>query len=98
MRTANDSIQVRVACLSQKRGEMKRDCYIAQRPCGCIVMAVIDTPSHCEETAKEVAECIKDGLVISRVSVVFVREHWECARHSKARKVEQVKERMGMKL
>ena len=51
--------------------------YIARCKCGCggIVMATVDIPKHKKETAKTVAECIRDGLVVERVTVGYVRSN-----------------------
>ena len=49
--------------------------YIALCRCGCggIVFAVVDNPEHAADTAKEVADCIRDGYVVERGTVGFVR-------------------------
>ena len=49
--------------------------YIARCKCGCkaIVFAVVDKPEHAADTAKEVAECIRDGYEVERATVGFVR-------------------------
>ncbi len=50
--------------------------YIARCKCGCngIIMATVDIPEHTDETAKEVASCIRNGYAVEHTSVVFVRE------------------------
>lgn len=50
--------------------------YIARCECGCgaIVMATVDTPERANEVAQEVAECIRAGCAVQRVTVSQVRE------------------------
>ena len=50
--------------------------YIARCKCGAIVMATVDKPEHAKDTAREVAECIADGLTIERVTCQCVRDNW----------------------
>jgi hypothetical protein len=47
--------------------------YIGRSPCGCITFATVDTPEHKCIVAKEVAQAMRDGLTIERVTVQFVR-------------------------
>ena len=55
--------------------------YIARAKCNCIKMAIADNPKRLEEIANELADCIKDGLIIERVSMDYVKKNFtlECA-------------------
>ena len=54
-------------------------CYVAKRKtCGCVVAAAVDVPTHREETAKFVAECVRDGYDVERMRVVEVRKVFGC--------------------
>lgn len=44
--------------------------YIGRKKCGCVVAAVVDMPGFEKETAKTVAEFIRDGLTIERIALV----------------------------
>lgn len=51
--------------------------YIARCPkCNAIVMACVDDPKHAKDTARAVAESIRDGDVIERVTCEYVRVNW----------------------
>lgn len=58
--------------------------YIAEKPCGCVVGAIVDDILNCPEDAKEVAACItrwrKAGMTVKRVPHQYVRDHFvtEC--------------------
>ena len=41
--------------------------YVARLKCGCIVALVADVPGFEKETAKSVAELIRDGCAVERV-------------------------------
>ena len=47
--------------------------YIGRRSCGCIMAAVVDTGD--KFTATSVADFIKSGLVIERVTSQYVRDN-----------------------
>jgi len=47
--------------------------YVGRKQCGCLVFAVVDVPGREKETAKDVAEAIRDGLTIERVTTEYVR-------------------------
>ena len=54
--------------------------YIARRPCGCIVIAIVDEPRHAKDTAKDVAKAIRQGYAVERVTIEVVRAGpWECS-------------------
>jgi len=44
------------------------DCYLGVKRCGCAVAIVVDTPEHQKEVRKSVAEFMRGGLVIERVT------------------------------
>ena len=55
--------------------------YLGREPnCHCIVFVCADMPDMKSRTAKNVAQCIRDGLEVSRIS----RAEWE-----ELRKVEE---------
>ena len=62
-------------------------CYIARCLCGCggIVLAVVDTPNHKKETAKDVADAIKDGYTVELTTVGEVRKQGVGCKHEKQR-------------
>lgn len=43
--------------------------YVARKKCGCMVAAVSDMPTFERETAKDVADFIRDGLAIERMTM-----------------------------
>lgn len=51
-------------------------CYIATKPCGCLVAAILDKEPYQDSIAKTVMLWIKDGLKVARVSVEFVQLNW----------------------
>lgn len=53
-----------------------RMAYIGRESCGCVVASVLDTGRPRAEVARSVAEFIREGLVIERVTVGYVREHF----------------------
>lgn len=56
-------------------------CYIGRCSCGCgaIRGASVDLPAHKDETAKFVADLIRDGMQVERVPVETARaEFGEC--------------------
>ena len=50
------------------------ECYVALKACGCCVAAIVDNPERRQDTAKEVASWLRDGLTVERKSVEWVRE------------------------
>lgn len=58
-----------------------KPCYIGKKPCGCILAATADEPKRKNETAKEIAEWIRDGMTIERVTTAYVRENFYCKDH-----------------
>lgn len=48
--------------------------YIAKRrKCGCVVMCAVDDGNHLDDLANEVASCIRDGLIVERVTIEDAR-------------------------
>lgn len=43
--------------------------YVGKKPCGCIVAFVVDDPKYPKDTAKSVAEFIRSGYAVERVTV-----------------------------
>lgn len=50
-------------------------CYVARKPCGCVVAAVVIRGDR-KKLAKIVAAWIEDDLDIDRVDREYVRENW----------------------
>lgn len=49
--------------------------WIARDPrCGHNLLVMVDSPEHRREVAKEIADCIRHGLVPERVTVSQARE------------------------
>lgn len=62
--------------------------YIGRdRECGCVVAATTDTAD--KQTAKDVAEFIRDGLIVERVTIAYVREHLGCEHRNAKRQAKQ---------
>lgn len=49
--------------------------YIARDDKSVVVCAAVDRPEWAKDTAKEVAKWLRQGLVIERVPVEWVRKH-----------------------
>ena len=47
----------------------KKYAYIGKRPCGCIAAATLVMDDRLEDTANDVADFIKEGLIIERVEI-----------------------------
>jgi hypothetical protein len=57
-------------------------CYIAKSKCGCITGVVTDMGD--KDTAKDVADFIKSGRTISRMTIAeFQRHHFGCIHKEK---------------
>lgn len=51
--------------------------YIARcKKCNAIVMATVDIPEHAEDVANDIADCVRRGFTIERVTVGYVRQNW----------------------
>jgi len=44
------------------------DCYLGVKRCGCAVSIVVDNPEHASDVIEIVAEFMRSGLVIERVT------------------------------
>ena len=54
-------------------------CYIGRKTCGCLVAAMVDSPDHKQDTAREVAKWVREGLALERVTCAYVRSAvWGC--------------------
>ena len=79
-------------CLELERAPVEAEMimsesYIAQKECGCLVMAVVNNPDHRREVAREVSRAIREGLQVSIVPSEQVRTMaWECETHKKGAK------------
>jgi hypothetical protein len=49
--------------------------YIAKKACGCIVAAVVDSPTHRKDVARETSKWIRAGFKVERVTSQWVREN-----------------------
>ena len=47
--------------------------YIGRCKCGAIRFTTVDKPEYAKDNAKEIAKCIRAGLIIERVTVGYVR-------------------------
>jgi hypothetical protein len=70
--------------------------YISRKPCGCIVWAMVDeenpSPQYKRELARELANCIRHGETIERVTAEFVRQQKFDCPHKEPTKQRKVKE------
>lgn len=61
--------------------------YIGRAPCGCIRMAVVDDPNHKRDVAREIANAVKHGEAVERVTCEYVRQtKWtrpDCTEHAR---------------
>lgn len=51
----------------------ERMCYVGRKACGCLVTVAVDKPQWKRETAKSVAEWMRDGLTVERMTVADVQ-------------------------
>lgn len=49
------------------------DCYIGIKPCGCMVAWVYDDPKYLKDTAETLADFIRSGYSVERVTTDEVR-------------------------
>lgn len=60
--------------------------YIARRPCGCIVLATAIRLGDAARGAEAIAQAIRDGYLVERVTDEYVRSTpWECEEHKKVK-------------
>ena len=64
------------------------DCYVAIKPCGCVVAACVINPEHRKDTAKSVASWVRDGLRVDTKPVEWVRENMKACRCAALAKAE----------
>jgi hypothetical protein len=57
-------------------------CYVGRKDCGCVVAACVDNPEHRRDTARFVADIIKDGLTVETMTVKEVRRCLTVCKHS----------------
>lgn len=50
--------------------------YVARKACGCMVGATVDDPAHKKDVAREIAEWVREGLTIERVTHDVVRKEF----------------------
>ena len=68
-------------------------CFIAKSPtCGCIAFVAVDLPEYAKDNARSVAQCMRDGLIIEKTTVIDFREgragKFGCD-HNKAKEAKQ---------
>ena len=69
-----------------KNQHTEPDTWISQKACGCLSMAIVNSPDRQKVVAKEVAKAIRLGETVTRVPTQQVREmEWKCPEH-KARR------------
>ena len=65
--------------------------YISRAPCGCIRMAVVDSPDHKRDVAREIGKAVRAGESVERVTCEYVRQtKWtrpDCADHARGQGV-----------
>lgn len=65
-----------VFALKQQVADEGVMCYIGRKKhCGCIVAASVDTDEHTHDVAEDVAEFIRSGLTVERVSLETFRAY-----------------------
>lgn len=73
-------------------------CYIGRCVCGGIVFACVDDPKHTDDTAKAVAECLRDGFPIERVELDVARNGTWCTTSKECRNPPKPKSQVEMTL
>jgi len=68
---------------------MRDMAYIARCHCGGIIMACVDDPTHKQDTAKEVASCLRAGFTIDRIKCNDVKTSKWCENRGKCTKQSQ---------
>lgn len=64
--------------------------YISRQPCGCLGMAIVDSPERKQDVAKEVAKAIRLGETVERVTTEYVRTvEWWCPAHKLERELDE---------
>jgi hypothetical protein len=44
-------------------------CYVGHADCGCLVSVVVDDPEYKKDTAKSVAQFIRSGYAVTRITL-----------------------------
>ena len=60
----------------------ERFAYIGIEPCGCVSAATVDSPDRKRDVAKFVAELLRDGCTVERVSVKDARTRLALCPHN----------------
>ena len=55
-----------------------RMAYVGRQECGCIIAATVDNPAHKNHVANDLAEWVRDGLTIERLTLEEAREQFGC--------------------
>lgn len=58
--------------------------YTGRDTCGCVVAVTVDEPKHRDHVAQMVAEWIRDGLIIERVTIEEARMSFTLCDHTAA--------------
>lgn len=69
-------------------GDNATHCYIARKPCGCLVGITVDDPDDPKDTAKFVSQQVRNGCSIERLTIEDGRsalKNFGC-RHRRKRK------------
>lgn len=71
--------------------------YIGREPgCGCATVGIADTPEHAKDVARDIAQCVRWGMSIERVSIEEARTaigscpHWRIDSRNRRHRVEAV--------
>lgn len=56
-------------------------CYVGVKACGCAVSACVDRPEYAKDTAKTLAEWVREGLTIERKTVGWARSNLFACKH-----------------
>jgi hypothetical protein len=70
-------------------GDESEWAYISRKPCGCLGIAVVDNPERRNFVATEVARAVRQGEIIERVKVEYVRKmDFYCPQHRLERELD----------
>lgn len=60
--------------------------YVGRASCGCVQFLAVDAPENRLEVVREMAECIRNGGYVERMTVAAAREapHHSCPRDAVA--------------
>ena len=66
----------------KEKGDEMTFSYISTKPCGCLMLAIVDNPAHKKDTAKEIAKAVRLGETVQRVpSKQVCAMEWHCKDH-----------------